>query len=255
MSKSGFSLLELLVALALMSTLMIVLYNAFFQFSASTQNVNDSLKAEQELRLLMKIVFDDLQAVQYLEKWVALNDETSGGEFYHSGILSRLVPGPDETLVSFIRFHTARPTRFFPEMIALQKDPELHEVEYSLRFDAFAQAWLFVRREDFYVDGNLSEGGVEQTLSQSVVGFRVEFLAQMVLAADSGALQEVWVEEWDSLEENCLLPNEDLKDSSQTRCLPLALRLTLSLQKEEGLVVTDTLELNHWSVLQPNREF
>lgn len=245
----GFSLLELLVAIALLSTLLILLYNAFFQISDSTQKVTESLKAEQELRLLMKIVLDDLQAVEYLENWVAEREEDI---VFHSGILSKRIPGPDETPVSFVQFHTANPTRFFPEAIALQKDPKLHEVEYFLDFDPFAQTWLFIRREDFYVDDDISAGGLEQTLSESVVDFQMEFLEQTILEADSGELQEVWLEEWDSLESECIEKGEDTssQESSAPRCLPLAIRLTLSLQKEADLVVTETLELNLPSLLK-----
>lgn len=238
----GFSLLELLVAIALLSTLLILLYNAFFQISDSTQKVTESLKAEQELRLLMKIVLDDLQAVEYLGHWAAERDEDI---VYHSGILSKRIPGPDETPVSFVQFHTASPTRFFPEAIALQKDPELHEVEYFLKFDPFAQTWLFIRREDFYVDDDISEGGLEQTLSESVVDFQMEFLEQTILEADSGEIQEVWLEEWDSLESDCVEEDKDIStpENPAPPCLPLAIRLTLSLQKEADLV-TETLELN-----------
>lgn len=238
-AQKGFSLLEILVAIALLSSMMALLYNAFFQISDSTQDVADSLEAGQELRLLMKIVLDDIQAVRYLENLVILNDPDEL-EFYHSGIFSRRIAGPAEASVSFIQFHAAIPTRFFPEAIALQKDPELHEVEYYLDFDAVSQKWIFIRREDFYVDAEISKGGVEQTLSEAVVDFQLEFLEQNILQADSGELKEIWVEEWDSLEGDCSVA----VNSAKAPCLPLAIRLTMSLKRDNDQVLTDTLEIN-----------
>ncbi len=237
---NGFSLLELLVAIALMSVVIVLIYNAFFQVSNSTQQVTKSLEAGQELRLLMKIVLDDLRAAQYLEKLVVHNNPDNDEPYYHSGIFSERSPGPENTQLSSIHFHTAIPTRFFPEAIAQAKDPELHEVGYALEYDSFEEKWLFKRREDFYVDDDMMEGGKEQLLSESVVQFELEFLEQNILAADSSELQEIWVDEWDSLENKC----STFAKQASTPCLPLAIRLTMSLRTEKEGKVTDTLEVN-----------
>ena len=236
--QNGFSLLEVLVAIVLLSTILALLYNAFFQISDATKDIADSLKAEQELRLLMKIVLDDLQAVQFLERLIVHN-HADEAEYYHTGIFSRRISGPDEKRVNFIHFHTAIPTRFFPQAIELEKDPELHEVEYYLDFDAFSQKWLFKRREDFYVDADISEGGIEQILSESVVGFDLQFMEQNILQAN-GELREVWVEEWDSREGDCTATPQPGK----IPCLPLAVRLTMALKRQNNLIVSDVLEVN-----------
>ncbi len=229
--------MELLVAIFLLSTILALLYNAFFQISDSTREVTGSLESEQELRLLMKIVLDDLQAVQYLDRLVAHNDAEEG-KYYHTGIFSKRIAGPAEKPVNFIRFHTAIPTRFFPRAIELKKDPQLHEVEYYLHFDAFAQKWLFKRREDFYVDDDISAGGVEQTLSETVVAFDLQFMEQNILQAN-GELREVWVPEWDSREGRCSATPQP----ERIPCLPLAIRLTMALKRENDLV-SGVMELN-----------
>ena len=236
--KKGFSLLEVLVAIVLLSAILALLYNAFFQISDSTKNVADSLEAQQELRLLMKIVLDDLQSVQYLDRLIVHN-EGDYEEYYHTGIFSKRIAGPDEQPVNFIQFHTAIPTRFFLRAIELNKDPELHEVAYYLDFDTFTQKWLFKRREDFYVDEDISQGGIEQVLSESVLAFDLQFMEQNILQAN-GELREVWVEEWDSQEGDC----STTPQLGKTPCLPLALRLTMALKKQNNLIVSDILEVN-----------
>ncbi|MBF0288424.1 MAG: prepilin-type N-terminal cleavage/methylation domain-containing protein [SAR324 cluster bacterium] len=236
----GFSLIEVLLSIALLSVVIALIYNAFSQVSDSTKKVTESLESGQELRLLMKIVLDDLRSVQYMENLVVHNNPGSDGPYFHSGIVSERSPGPDNSQLNSIHFHTAIPTRFFPEAIALNKDPELHEVGYTLEFNSFEEKWIFKRREDFYVDDDMLAGGKEQTLSESVVQFELEFLEQNILEADSSELQEVWVNEWDSLENNC----STLSKQASTPCLPLAIRLTMSLQKKGEGKVTDTLEVN-----------
>ncbi len=231
-------MLEMLVAIAILSLITTLIYNAFFSASTSTRKVTQALSTRQELRLLMKIVLDDLQSVQYLANYVTQNSDNN---YYHSGIFSKRIPGPESQRVNFIHFHAAIPTRFFPKALELQKDPELHELSYFLEFDQTEQAWAFKRREDFYIDSDISEGGREQLLSTAVTFFELEFLEQSIRATDSNELQDVWVPEWDSQENQCRVTS---RASGNTPCLPLAIRVTLHLKSEDGSEAKDTLEIN-----------
>ena len=60
-------MLELLISVALLGLVMSLLYGAFFQISNSSLQVNATLETRQELRLLMKMVLDDLQSIKYLK--------------------------------------------------------------------------------------------------------------------------------------------------------------------------------------------
>ena len=84
-SRKAFSLLELLVSITLLALVSALIYGAFFQVSNSSLKVKESLSQSQELRLLMKMVLDDLQAVQYLEHFV--EDKESNSQ---TGIISSL---------------------------------------------------------------------------------------------------------------------------------------------------------------------
>ena len=233
-TKSAFTLLELLVSIALLSLISMLIYRAVFQFSESSQRVLKILEVRQELRLLGQIVMDDLQRVQYLTNFVALNDKQ---EKYETGIVSQRFDGPNSKRASAIHFHTAGATRFFFKAIELKQDPELHEVGYWLIRDPMKNKWIFQRREDFYIDSKITEGGKLQTLSSRITLFQLQFLSQNSKESETGEIQEVWVDEWNSQEEKC-------SRSGQTPCLPLAIRLIMGMTSEAGEEYLDTLEFN-----------
>ena len=109
--RKAFSLLELLVSITLLALVSALIYVAFVQVSNSSLKVKESLSQSQELRLLMKMVLDDLQAVQYLEHFV--EDEESNSQ---TGIISTLEwvqsiennSSPSE--VSNLSFHASVPS-------------------------------------------------------------------------------------------------------------------------------------------------
>ncbi|MDP6308741.1 MAG: type II secretion system protein, partial [SAR324 cluster bacterium] len=75
-TQPGFSLLELLISVALLGLVMSLLYGGFFQISNSSLQVKSTLETRQELRLLMKMVLDDLQNVQYLKRFAESGQST-----------------------------------------------------------------------------------------------------------------------------------------------------------------------------------
>ena len=236
-NKQGFTLLELLVSIALLSLISALIYRAVFQFSDSSDRVLKILEVRQELRLLGQIVMDDLQSIQYLKEFATSNNNES---LYQTGIISQRFDGPNSKKASVIHFHTAGKTRFFPKAIELGKDPELHEVSYLLVRDPLKERWDFQRREDFYIDSELSKGGQTQTLSHRITLFQIEFLSQNIIDAQSGEIQEVWVTEWNSDESSC----STIPSKISQPCLPLAIRFTMGMTSEAGEEYIDTIEFN-----------
>ena len=237
-TQQGFSLLELFISIALLGLVMSLLYGAFFQISNSSLQVRSTLETRQELRLLMKMVLDDLQNVQYLKHFAESGRST--GQQRESGIIveSKLGPENPETggleEVSSLYFHTAAKSRFYPE--EKEQDPELHEVSYTMLENLDTKTWEFVRREDFYLDNNLREGGKSYVLSETVTKFELLLLESETRLAGGGS-QEEWTREWDSDEENCIGTSPDNGDSF---CLPGAVKLTMTLKGERGNTVTDS---------------
>ena len=92
--NSGFSILELLLSVTLLGLVMSVLYAAFFQISNSSLKVQSTLDTRQELRLLMKIVLDDLQNVRYLKHFAELDQSES--QQRETGLIAARNLGPEK---------------------------------------------------------------------------------------------------------------------------------------------------------------
>jgi len=238
--NSGFSILELLISVALLGLVMSLLYAAFFQISNSSIKVQSTLDTRQELRLLMKIVLDDLQKVKYLKHFA--DSKKNETQFRETGLVADRNFGPKNPdtgqieEVTSVDFHTAIKSRFFTGQNNL--DPELHEVSYSLEENPDTKIWEFIRREDFYIDKNLREGGKHHVLSKQVTNFDLEFLESETALAEGG-FREKWAKVWDSDEILC----SDLK-VKENFCLPRAVRLTISMKGKGGKIISDTQVIN-----------
>ena len=246
-SVSGFTLFELLVAISILSMIMILIYNAFFQISNASFAVKRTLESRQELRLLMKIVLDDLQAAKHLNNYMVNRKEEKAQMV--SGIIATQTDGPLNEKTTIVHFHAAIPTRFFPEVKQDYRDPELHEVGYALLFDQDLQQWVFQRREDFYVDESIKEGGREQILSEAIRVFQLSFQTQKTAGAiiGSSSTQDTWRNEW-TASADCF----DKKKTYDHTCLPIAIRLTMGIEEENGNIVKETMEINLLNALEVN---
>ena len=238
--KSGLSILELLISVTLLGLVMSVLYAAFFQMSNSSLKVQSTIDARQELRLLMKIVLDDLQKIRYLKHFAESNQNEN--QQRETGLIGDQDLGPENPdtgqleYVTHVDFHTAIKSRFFPE--ASDHDPELHEVGYSMQKNPDTKKWEFIRREDFYVDNNLREGGKYHVLSEEVTKFEIEFLESETAFAEGG-FREKWTKVWDSEERFC----NDLK-VKESFCLPRAVKLSMALKSQGEKIISDTQVIN-----------
>ena len=185
------------------------------------------------------MVLDDMQGIQYLEHFVK-NKKRSA----QTGIVSErewvqnTKNNPALTEVSRLNFHASVPSRFFQDVDSVRKgmDPRLHEIGYFLDFDASLGVLQFKRREDFYVDEKIKEGGREHVLSESVQEFSVSFRTETETAA--GFLEEKFDNyHWDTAEKKCF-------DPKNPPCLPDALQLSMSLKGENGQTVKDSQVIN-----------
>ena len=108
--NSGFSILELLISVTLLGLVMSVLYAAFFQISNSSLKVQSTLDARQELRLLMKIVLDDLQKVRYLKHFA--ESDQSEIQQRETGLIADRNLGPENPDTGPVSYtHLTLPTK------------------------------------------------------------------------------------------------------------------------------------------------
>ncbi len=220
-ARGGFTLVELLVSLMLLGLVLSLVYGAFAQISDAALTRRDELTEGQELRLLTRMIADDLAAAQWLQRYwdkgVGHNTGIVGDTSFESG-----------KAFSRLSFHAARPSRF-QRGLALHEDPGLHEVGYYVALDEERTRLQLIRREDFYLDDDLREGGLTVVVAEEIEVFRVEYLPP---DADPNALEEPWEERWDA-------PNRPAK----TR-MPQAIRLTLTRRDAAGRTYSEVLEVN-----------
>lgn len=222
---AGFTLLEFMISMGLLTWVLVFVYGAFAQISTGALSLRDEMTERQELRLLMRMVMDDLQSVQWLDQYYAK------GVGHDTGIEAETVyEGGKE--FSQLNFHAAIPSRFH-RTVEAYRDPGLHEVGYKVRPAdpdlAEGDGLVLERREDFYIDNDMKNGGLTVTVAVGITDFLVEFLPP---DADPNALRETWEDRWNSSTR-----------SSKTR-IPMAVRLTLGREDAKGKSYREVLEVN-----------
>ncbi|MBI4084181.1 MAG: hypothetical protein HY423_16370 [Candidatus Lambdaproteobacteria bacterium] len=211
-----------MIALALLSVILALLFGSFFQISESAKGLDRSLAERQEQRLLLAMVVDDLQNVVFLEGF-----KDPAGQQRETGIVGRTERFGDGDF-SNVRFHSAIAARFHRQVLPAQ-EPGLHEVAYWVQESDDRRTRLLMRREDLYIDDDLEHGGTTVELARDVEAFLVEFLPRS--AADSESA-DAWEREWNPLRRPAGDP------------MPIALRLTLGLRSASGRAQRETYEIN-----------
>lgn len=219
--RGGFTLLEMLVAMVLLSIIMVLIYGSLSQISSGTASLNADLERQQETRLLLRMITDDLQGANYFDGFADSQDAQSGI------IVSRQDHGAKR--YSRALFHANVPVRFH-RRIDRQGDPRIHELAYWVEpSEDNRDVFLLKRREDFYLDNDMEEGGISVTLAEGVEIFRIEVLAE---PERSTTLDADWLEDWDS-------------NGRKKAPLPAAIRVTLAMADAFGKKVTpESLEVN-----------
>jgi len=97
--KKGFTLLEVLIAVAILSIVLTALYGTFFMSSRAMEDMDESMTKLQESRKAIDILRRELEAVYYKD-----NDEKTFVK-----ILDKDLYGKQATQVEFTAFTTVRP--------------------------------------------------------------------------------------------------------------------------------------------------
>jgi prepilin-type N-terminal cleavage/methylation domain-containing protein len=222
----GFTLIEMLLAMVLLAVVVSLTYAAMFQVTSGAKYLTDEFMEDQELRLLLRMLAQDLGSVQYLKYYVAV--PSAAGTPHQSGLIAatRFTGGGDFSTVDFHTAVRSRQNRQAPE----GSDPLLHEVGYSVREEFSTHILQLVRREDFYIDDQMQVGGVTAVLASGIEAFRVECLQP---ADAPGQTTETWTQTWDS--------NAQTADKPK---LPAAIRITLGIAGKNGRHLKETVEVN-----------
>lgn len=219
-APKGFTMIELMVSLALLGVVLSLVYTSFFQISSGSRKMQERLLLQQDIRLLMKMISDDMTSAQWLGQYRGLTANrgtgiVSGKDFLNGENQSR------------IDFHAAIPARFHRKVNVLA-DPGLHEVGYRVQEVKEGEGLELVRREDYYLDDEMDEGGVSVALADGITLFKVEYLE----TASSSTELESWSDEWDST------------TRPKGKEMPVAIKITLRISSDEDRMVEETLEFN-----------
>jgi len=223
-SGTGFTLMELLIALSLFSAIAGILMSSFFQFNRQANRMESMLQLRQELRILERIIRNDIQSAIYLYEFMKDPQQEMDGR--KSGIF-----GIDEMLGSKngdrLHMHVNAPSSF-QRTLPAEKDPEIHEVSYFLE-NTDKEHFQFKRREEFFVDPEITEGerSIVHTLSHHITSFDVKYY--------QGSETEPR-DEWDS--------SENSKNSSGASILPSGVVVTLEIKGDGGESLTSELQVN-----------
>ena len=217
------TLVEMMIAVMLLGMVLTMVYASFFQISRHSSQLEAQLKERQVLRMLMRVISDDLASARWLGSY------WSKGVGHDTGLVSEMkyIGGGEFTAINL---HTAQPTRFY-RRINRQRDPMLHEVGYYVEQDTEKDELVLYRREDFYLDEDMRDGGLKARLAGRLTEFKVEFLAPGT--PDSTELgREAWETAWNA---------PDAPDNAR---MPMAVRVTLARRSETGEEVREQAEFN-----------
>ncbi len=195
----AFTLLEVLIAILLLSVVMGLTYSTFGIISQQSVVLRDRLASQQQSRLLVEIIAADLQAIRWLPNY---------GLRHQSGIHAVTKQLSPEGKFTELSFHATRPALLHREKP--EADPRLHEIGYLIEETDDPENFRLIRREDYYLDDNIQEGGRQFTITERLRGFQVEFLSSP---------RAKWIQKW---------------DSKTSRSLPLAIRFTLKIAVEDN---------------------
>lgn len=184
-SQGGFTLLEVLVALTIMSLVMVALYSVLQTTLRTRDMLNNEVRAASAGPSILDTIERDLRRAWVLN---LQDDKVFIGE-------DRTVLGEPADSLVFVSSVGSSSTRRVGEHEAMA---ELVETGYRLRVNPdlpdVLELW---RRQDYHLDEEPLEDGSYERLHDRVVGFDLQYYADLVLEHDP-------VDDWDAEELHAL---------------------------------------------------
>ncbi|MDF1702219.1 MAG: prepilin-type N-terminal cleavage/methylation domain-containing protein [Planctomycetota bacterium] len=184
--QRGFTLLELVISVALLSTIMVLMYQSLGQTIETRNMVYDELQGPKVANAILAQIFKDFRYIYY------------GGLQGESGFRGKAVKmaGMDADRVAFITARRTRTVGTEDDGRRTDDDREspLTEVGYACRPHPRHSQWLELwRREDYFVDSKPTEGGFYSLVYDKIRNFRLRFFP-----IPEEATEKQGLEEWDS---------------------------------------------------------
>lgn len=182
----GFTLLELVISVALLSTIMVLMYQSLGQTIETRNMVQDELQGPKVANAILAQIFKDFRYIYY------------GGLQGDAGFRGKAIQmsGMDADRVAFITARRTRTVGTEDDGRRTDDDREsyLTEVGYACRPHPAHAQWLELwRREDYFVDSKPTEGGYYTLVYDKIRNFRMRFFP-----IPEEATEKQGLEEWDS---------------------------------------------------------
>lgn len=182
----GFTLIELVIAITLLSAIMGLMYQSLGQTIETRNMVQDELQGPKVANAILAQIFKDFRYIYY------------GGLQGETGFRGKAIKmaGMDADRVAFVTARRTRTVGTEDDGRRTDDDREsyLSEVGYACRPHPKYSQWLELwRREDYFVDSKPTEGGFYSLVYDKIRNFRMRYFP-----IPEEATEKEGLEEWDS---------------------------------------------------------
>lgn len=209
--ETGFTLLEVLIAIAVLAMISALVWYSFYQTFKTIDIVRADADMLRQARQVTSRVPNELAAA-----FLPLIQSPTANVKYE-------FVAEDETNGDRVRFDTLSHARLYRDV----NESDQSEIEYFVEDDPRHQGlYRLMRREDPVIDDRPEEGGATLIMAEKVKAFELSWFDQQ---------KDQWVDDWDS------------KSVEHSNRIPYAMRLKLTLVDTDGFdrtwVTSTTLRL------------
>ena len=200
--KIGFSLLEILVTMAIASAMFYFVFDTFTVSRKLNDKIEKGLELRNEMRIIKNLIENDINSVIFLKYYTKFSNQNV------SGIkgLNR-VNGLDD--IDQIYMHVNKPALNHFN-IEWYDDPGIHEVGYFIAIkDPEIPTYALFRKEQFYIDNNFEsysntpsinnliqdENTINLLITENIKELNFKYLSPN----STNSINEVWLDEWNSM--------------------------------------------------------
>ncbi len=185
-TNSGFTLIEVLIALFIGSLIFGVLYASFFQIIKSKEIVENELELYHEARVIFSRITKDLNSIYPRGNvFLGKSNYTSDEPYFEGGLEN------DNSWIEFTSLSRA-PSYNKSDSDQAQISYYIEEVEDEVEGED-TKLFSLLRRENPYIGGD--EDGISYSLSDRIVLFRLDFFS-----GGDIEIEDSYSEQWNSNE-------------------------------------------------------
>lgn len=176
--NDGFTLIEMLVATAVSSVILVMVYTAYSSIIRTVNQGKIASEYYEKINLVVRRIDSDLMNAYWFENFKNVN------------FISTL-----EGASSRLNFVTCeyKSNRMILSITNSFPSTDIHEVGYYLKTDNKTGKYNLIRRTEVFYDNSPLEGGFEEIILKNIISIKFDF-----------KYRSDWIETWDSREKKRL---------------------------------------------------